>query len=252
MTVGEIKKAAAAYLQKSPEDFVKNSVDLLLIALNNARKNAEMLHDFNSQRVVAQITVDPTNGGSLNDAVLKGTMTPVRLKEYTTFYLIVENDPVNGNGDMPLYHHAKKNVAVWTKERNYNARGRWFNQDVRYPDDAALRVLRAGPMEVYLHGDKVFITPTQEQSRKLAIDGVAWMDEYTSESDATSDWMTEQGSEYLIWAAVIECNYLNAVFTPGLDGNLSPPEKAKQRALETLIAWDTWQVPSGRQPNGIR
>ena len=106
MDIGTIKSVAAGYLQKAPADFVVNGVDLLLVALNNARKKAELLHDFNANRVNAQIQVDPINGVDISTAVLKGTSTPVALKEFITFYLA---DP---NGEIPLYHHGKKSLAV--------------------------------------------------------------------------------------------------------------------------------------------
>lgn len=244
MDIGTIKAIAAGYLQKAPADFVVNGEDLLLHALNNARKSAELLHDFNSNRVRAQIQVDPTNGVNLSTAVLKGTSDAVSLKEFITFYLS------DTNGEIPLYHHAQKSLAVWMKERNFNARGRYLSTEVRYPDDQYLRVLRIGPTEVYVHGSQVYIQPTQSTTTTLIIDGVKWMDEYTSDSD--TDWMVEHGHNYLQWACVCEVNYFTSTFTPNFDGNLSPPEKARDRALDLLVQWDAFQVEQGRQPKGIR
>lgn len=244
MTVGTIKALAASYLQKAPADFVVNGVDLLLAALNNARKAAELLHDFNANRVSAQIQVDPTNGANLSTAVLKGTGTAVSLKEFITFYL------ADTNGEIPLYHHSKKNIAVWMKERNWNARGRYLSTEVRYPDDQYLRTLRIGPTEVYIDGTQVYIQPTQESTTTLYIDGVKWMSDYTS--DSNTDWMTTHGHQYLMWACVCEVNYWTSTFTPNFDGNLSPPEKLRERALDQLVQWDSFQIEQGRQPRGIR
>lgn len=244
MTVGELKSVIAGYLQKSPSFFAINSVDLLLLALNNARKNAELLHDFNSNTVVAEVTISPSVGGLLSSAVLRGTATAVNLKEYVTFYRVTDN------GDIPLYHHGKKTVAVWTKERIRNARGRFLASDIRYPDDASLRIVRDGPEEVYLHGDQIQVTPTIDTAFQMAIDGIAWMPEYTGDTDR--DWMTTYGHEYLMWAACCELNYLTLTWTPNLDGNLGPPIRMKEQALERLVNWDAMQVEQGRQPRGIR
>ena len=244
MDIGTIKSVAAGYLQKAPADFVVNGVDLLLVALNNARKKAELLHDFNANRVNAQIQVDPTNGVDISTAVLKGTSTPVALKEFITFYLA---DP---NGEIPLYHHGKKSLAVWMKERNWNARGRYLSTEVRYPDDQYLRVLRIGPTEVYIDGTKIHIQPTQSDTTTLYIDGVRWMDDYTQDTD--TDWITTHGGSYLQWACVCEVNYLTSTFTPNFDGNLSPPEKLREQALDLLVQWDSFQIEQGRQPRGIR
>lgn len=244
MTVGAIKSVAASYLQKAPADFVLNGQDLLLVALNNARKKAELLHDFNANRVQAEIQVDPIAGVDLSTAVLKGTSDAVSLKEFITFYLA---DPA---GEIPLYHHGKKSLAVWMKERNWNARGRYLSTEVRYPDDQYLRVLRIGPTEVFIHGTRVYIQPTQETTTKLYIDGVKWMADYTS--DSNSDWMTSHGASYLQWATVCEVNYFTSSFTPNFDGNLSPPEKLREQALDLLVQWDSFQIEQGRQPRGIR
>jgi len=244
MNIGTLKAIAAGYLQKAPADFVINGVDLLLNALNNARKKAELLHDFNLNRVNAQIQVDPINGVDISTAVLKGTDTPVSLKEFITFYLA---DPA---GEIPLYHHGKKSLAVWMKERNFNARGRYLSTEVRYPDDQYLRVLRIGPTEVFIDGTRVYIQPTQAITTTLIIDGVKWMSDYTQDTD--TDWMVTHGASYLQWASVCEVNYLTSTFTPNLDGNLSPPEKLREQALDMLVQWDSFQIEQGRQPRGIR
>jgi hypothetical protein len=244
MTVGELKAVVAYYHQKDVSDFVRGTTDLLMMALNNARRRAELVNDFNQQRVEATVMVSPTTGGSLSTAVLRGTETAVRLKEYITFYR------TNSEGDVPLYHHGKKSVAVWAKERIWNDRPRWNEMDVRYPGDDDYRRLRTEPEELYIHGDKIYINPARSDTTEVTIDGVAWMNEYTT--DADTDWMTQAGAEYLQWAAVCEINYFTLKLVPGLDGNLAPPERARERALAELVTWDQFQVEQGRQPRGIR
>lgn len=246
MTVGQLKTISAAYLHKDPTDFVRGGVDLVLVALNNARRTAERMNDFLLQTEVCELLVDPTDGGSLEDAYLRGDdeETPVKIKDYKTFYL------TSDDGDIPLYHHSKKNIAVWTSERNLAARGRYLTTDFRYPDDSYLRTFRVGPTEVYINGRRVFLNPAQETAKVLAIDAILWMTDYTS--DSQTDWMTENCPEYLQYAAICELNYFTATFVPGLDGNLAPPERLKKEALETLIRWDASQISNGRNPRGIR
>ena len=216
MTVGQLKTISAAYLHKDPTDFVRGGVDLVLVALNNARRTAERMNDFLMQTEVCELLVDPTSD----------------------------------DGDIPLYHHSKKNIAVWTSERNLAARGRYLTTDFRYPDDSYLRTFRVGPTEVYINGRRVFLNPAQETSKVLAIDAILWMTDYTS--DSQTDWMTENCPEYLQYAAICELNYFTATFVPGLDGNLAPPERLKKEALETLVRWDSSQISNGRNPRGIR
>jgi len=243
MTIGELKRTVAAYLQKDVEFFTKNSIDLLLVSLNNARRRIEQQHDFNANRVEAQVTVSPTTGGALSSAVLRGTATAVNLKEYITFYRVADG------GDVPLYHHPKKNVAVWAKERIWNARGKYNDLEYRYPDDEQMRSIRIGPEEVFVHGGTIFINPTPAVNTTVIIDGVKWGADYTV--DADTDYFTQYGHEYLMWSAIVEVNYFAKVFD-SVNGNLGPPERAKQAAMERLILQDSMQVEQGRQPRGLR
>ena len=49
MTFLQLRSMMAAYLQKSVPDLTINGADLSLLALNNVRRTAEMLHDFEFQ-----------------------------------------------------------------------------------------------------------------------------------------------------------------------------------------------------------
>ena len=63
----------AAYLQKSVPDLTINGADLSLLALNNVRRTAEMLHDFEFSRRHVTVTVDAFSGGTLDDAIQEGS-----------------------------------------------------------------------------------------------------------------------------------------------------------------------------------
>ncbi len=255
MNIGSLKSIVAAYHKVDPSKFVINGEDLILHALNNARRQAEIKQSFNSQQIVARLEVAP-EGTLLSTAVNDETDLTVSVKDFETFYLV---DPVSG-GLMPMYHHPKKNLAVWTKERIRNSTG-WDRLDPyrRYRADWYDRFGgRCIPIEVYFGEQKVFLNPTQAESKTVKVDCSVWMQPYLTDDD--TDWMLEDainggtgpGVPYLQWAAICELNYRENTFTPGLDGNLSPPEKRMTSALEDLIAWDSMYVENGRQPRGIR
>ena len=63
----------AAYLQKTVPDLTINGADLSLLALNNVRRTAEMLHDFEFSRKHVTVTVDAFSGGTLDDAIQEGS-----------------------------------------------------------------------------------------------------------------------------------------------------------------------------------
>ncbi len=67
-----------------------------------------------------------------------------------------------------------------------------------------------------------------------------------------SDWFVEQGFEYLLWSAVVDCNMFARQFVPRETGYLSPPEKMRDEAFQRLVDWDNFQWEQGRQPMAIR
>ena len=60
-----------------------------------------------------------------------------------------------------------------------------------------------------------------------------------------SDWWTENASEFLILRSVVEANRLTQIFTGNKEGNLAPPEKQAEQALQVLIDQDIQSELSG-------
>jgi len=82
LTANDLMNAVASFMQRRPDDFVRNGFDALLRACNNARLYAERQIDFELSRVSVTVpNVDLNNGGSLDNAVLYGTSTPVNVKK---------------------------------------------------------------------------------------------------------------------------------------------------------------------------
>lgn len=85
-TIGDIKSDVANYLKKQVSDFVISSgdetVDMLLLALNNARRTAERSVDFYNSQVDALLSVGSTGGNIANATIpgaaltITGTLTP--------------------------------------------------------------------------------------------------------------------------------------------------------------------------------
>ena len=57
-------------------------------------------------------------------------------------------------------------------------------------------------------------------------------------ANGTTDWWTENASEYLLWRALVECNHLGHVFTANREANLPSPDKKADLALALLIQND--------------
>lgn len=80
MNLLEIKTAVASFLDETVDSLTVNGQDLGLLALNQVRRNAELLHDFEFSRKLVTVSVNGTTGGSLTTAVVYGTAQVVALK----------------------------------------------------------------------------------------------------------------------------------------------------------------------------
>lgn len=69
-----LKALVAAYHKKVAADLTVNSVDLFLIAVNNAQRQAQRRHNFEASRVSASLVIDGVNGGALSSAVITGAV----------------------------------------------------------------------------------------------------------------------------------------------------------------------------------
>lgn len=244
MNVGTLKKVIAAYLQVPVADTVIEGVDLALLALNNARKAAEQIHDWNCEQVM--VYGDATDGvGSWMNMLSVEDDEAVTLKQPETFYLN-EGDGVL----VPLYHYGRKSGAVRAKERNAAnplSDGRW-----RYRDDTGairpytLRTDRNAPYGVYVHGGGFELAPTPEGTTRIHTDGFRWLPDYTEDTD--TDFFIQNSMSYMQWSGVVELNNLFQVYIPQQEGSLPPPVRARDDALTALIEYDKYIVESGRQP----
>lgn len=81
MNIGELKNLVAGYLKRKPYEFLVNDVDTLLIAINNARKTAERLHDFRYSESSVFLSIG-SSGTNINSAYINssisvsGTLSP--------------------------------------------------------------------------------------------------------------------------------------------------------------------------------
>ena len=63
--------------------------------------------------------------------------------------------------------------------------------------------------------------------------------------DAVSDWWTENAEEFLILRSIVEANRLGQMFVGNKEGNLPPPVKEAEAALELLIKQDEDMMQAG-------
>lgn len=69
-----LKALTAAYHKKTASDLTVNAVDLFLIAVNNAQRQAQRRHNFEASRVSASLVIDGITGGALSTATISGAV----------------------------------------------------------------------------------------------------------------------------------------------------------------------------------
>lgn len=110
MNLSTLRAAVVAYHRKtSPSDLVIGGTDMFLMAANNARRSAELQHNFELARVSGTITIDGVNGADISTIQyegdvgvnITGTLSPDATGSYryqgsfngAPFYLKLTSDP---------------------------------------------------------------------------------------------------------------------------------------------------------------
>lgn len=70
MNLATLKTTCATLLDRAVSDLTQNSVDLFLVAANNARKNAELRHNFEYARCTSTLSLDGVSGAPLDGVVI--------------------------------------------------------------------------------------------------------------------------------------------------------------------------------------
>lgn len=239
MNLSEIKSAAAAYLGKETENLTVNTVDLGLVALNQVRKNAELNHNFGFSRKLLTLSVDGSTGGSLDAAVEYGTSDVLEIKTLV---------------DVGQFDEANNFIPVeWTTTEESLGRQRMDNPGsvVRYPSDGQAVAGPWGTRRFNFVGDKVYFFPKPIEAQTFTVGLIAytffpdWDDDDLS--NEVEDIWTKHGSQYLLWATVVQLNNLFKEFVNRQEGNLPPPSELAEAGLESLIQWDIFKYEQFRR-----
>lgn len=240
-TVAQIKEVVAGYLQKSTTDFVKGSgateIDLLLLALNNARKTAERFHDFAACRKRGYFSV--TNGATdwQSPTWFSGSGTARKIK---TWYERVSGGSAAGaygGVDRVMRKLTQDQVAKLYAREDYQEAPLWTTE--RYLSDASSPVARdplLGQNYIVTEGNNFYFYPQSTTTKVIVVDAFFWWPAWTL--GTTTDWWTENADEFLIWQTMVEANRLPMIFVGNTEGNLPPPVKEANEALAKIVQAD--------------
>lgn len=115
-TLATLKPLCAAFHKKTAGDLTVNSVDLFLVAANNARRKAELRHNFEFSRVKGTLSIDGTSGASLADVVLDEGVPGSILATATTLPNSFDGTYLRGGtfNDKPVYFLFSTTAATST------------------------------------------------------------------------------------------------------------------------------------------
>jgi hypothetical protein len=341
MTLLALRSMIAAYLQKSVDGLVINGVDLGITALNNVRRQAEMLHDFEFSRRHVTVSVNRMSGGTLLDSVLEGSPSVevksvieagiyddgfnVQPVEWTTISESIERQRMLKPGFVPRYPTDSSattqgygvgmpriafcgdeiwcvptgtrdedfdlELEVYTFERDWTstsdsvvvtgitnpagASGSYWPYGLYNQRPLYINIIGAAPAALYAiwwdgvgewritaMADLGVVTPLNRAKMvgNAMVPGGAyaptgtwtatvtgWGTAVMSAGDATSGVWLSKGATYLLWGSIVEVNHLAKEFVFRQEGNLPPPEKLRDDALETFRQWDSFRYEQFRR-----
>lgn len=252
-TISKLRKVVAAYLQVPVGDLeveidelTHEKIDLLMNAANNAKRFAQNRFDWESELELVYVDTTTTGSGVWSSAKRYSDNADVKVKQPQTFYW--EEESGGKTYFVPLYHHSKKHGAVQWKERLETQA--LFDRRYLSDRDRGMYTIQQGyncGYEVYILGNRFEIQPLLTESKRIYLDAFLWFLDYTDDAD-TDTLFLEKGFEYMQWYCVVELNNRFQTFIPQQEGNLPPPVKARDQALEALVEYNNFIVESGRQP----
>lgn len=181
MNIKAIAQQVAYFLQKERADFVLgDGTDMLIATLNHCRKAAERDYWYGNQMAEAWVSVDPTDGGSLDQAFLMDDTpfgsTSCRVKGVQTAYLGDDTDP---GSFKPIYVDSKKLRMIKQREQCWGY-AQTEEMYYRYPGDYVRQGQRNAYSNIFL-GRKIMFAPPFSTTKKLGLDAQLWMDDYAQD-----------------------------------------------------------------------
>lgn len=222
-------------MEVDPSALLVNSQDLGLLALNQARKQAELMYNFEFSRRLVTVTVDGVTGGSLSSAVLYGTNTVVDIKN------IVDLGMFDSTGNLI--------PAEWTTISESLVRQREDNPSMepRYVTDGWRSEGPVGRGRFVIANDTIYRFPKDSTaSFDLGLEVYSFDYDWTDLNAAPQPWATH-GSQYLLWQSVVFLNHRIKSFVPRQEGNLAPPTDLANAGLAAFREWDVYRYEQSRR-----
>lgn len=225
-----LERALRAYLQQNDSSLLSESLDLVSLAMNNARKRAELKHDWTFAEVYAYVDTNATGAASLSAALLVSDDSAVSIRQVQQYYLYNSTQAK----DIPLNRATKRSFALRGMELNEATNRTDF--DTRYPGDTPTEGTNVERPEISELGDDIQVLPVTTAAVEVRMDAYKWLDDYTDGDD--TDFFITHGFNYMLFSGLCELNKLTKTFVPQEEGNLPEPKTERDAELDTLILHD--------------
>lgn len=199
---------------------------LFLIAANNARRHAELRHDWQAAEVTLEGVI-PTDQSGLSWDEMTNEADEVTKLRHIRFVYIQDSE-----GAMFPVTVVKKSRAAKVRFDKKKVRTFLTNDD------------EVRPAKIVHWARKFYSDPANStEPITLIVEGYGEMPDYTDDED--TDYFLQRGFNYMMWATICELNYLIQRFVFRQEGTLGPPTKERDEALEMLIRDDVYATEGG-------
>ena len=232
-TAAQLRTAVAGFMQRDTTVFVRGDVDLLLVAVNNARLYAERRVDFELSKIdVVLPVVDLLNGADLSTAVLATDLTtPVRVKKIITPFIGLHGGA--GPGNYP--------VDLWSRKKwNDRVKMRW--EAARPTDTEDYAFITDAPFVVVQDGSLVFITPPDSSAFTvnpfpLWFNVVRWLDPYVDGTE--NDFLLDNCFDWMMFYCISQLNFFLKE-----DERVNLSAKMLADTWDSLVKWNNELIMS--------
>tara|TARA_R110000803_G_scaffold136034_1_gene202993 strand:- start:29373 stop:30065 length:693 start_codon:yes stop_codon:yes gene_type:complete len=225
-TYTELEDVVLAYLQDNvtvaevfkgttdPAVLTAKIKELILRAANNAKQSAQQMHNFVYDEVGAVAVIPAGSGLDLTSLTDTDSAEVFELNVLTE--VMYNGWPIalssRGAYNKLLYKQGQVNRVTGVRQRNM-----------------------------------LKLIPAQDVNVDVEVLGYRKLAPYSV--TVTTDWLLDEGFEYLQWATICEVNHLVQVYLGRAEGTLPPPTKSRDVALEKLIRWDVDMLESNYTTN---
>jgi hypothetical protein len=225
-TLGNLKKQVLAYMARANAVFTVDSEDCLLAAINHVKDFAQRAIVFRYAEVFIQVpNVSRTNGGSLANAQLYGTVTGVSVRSVRRPYLAI----TGGSGQFPIAMTSREQWAT-RQLRKYEASTTTKQSEVQPLS------LTGTPLTCVLHGQTFYVYPADVEALggetfTVYFDAVQWIPDFANDND--THWLLDFAFDYMLFRTIVELNFFLKE-----DARVQISEATLRETWQNVVNWN--------------